>query len=160
MRRLIWGLILLMLIPDLASGQTTNDSWENLNQLQPGEKIQVVDMDLKSLKGNFVRFSKDAIFLRTKAGEVVLERGRVFRVSAAGGGRAKNAVLGAAVGAAGALALGLGMYYTGAGEKDVGAAGVGAASAAVGAGIGAGVGAAFPGWHTVYRAKQRSRKEL
>jgi len=127
--------------------------------LQVGQRIQVVDMDWRSLKGKFVRLSDDAISLETKGGEVTLERGRVFRVSAHGGGRAKNASVGAAAGAAGGLALGLLAFFLYSGEMDHEAAKAALATAAVWSGIGAGVGAAFPGWHTVYRAKRPSKKE-
>jgi len=157
MRRLIWTIFLSALLPGTASGQAAQDSWDNLSQLQAGQRIQVVDMDWKSLQGKFVRISDDAISFETKGGEVTLKRDRVFRVSlsSGGAGRAKNAALGAVVGAAAGLIAGR-AWST---KTQPTSAGDYAEGAACAAAIGAGVGSAFPGWHTVYRARRPSKKE-
>ena len=139
-----------------AERQADSTNWDNLKQLHGGEKVEVVDMDLKSLRGGFVHFSDNAICLRTRAGEVTLERNGVFRVSFSPGaaGRARNAAFGAAAGVAGALIAG--RVWSTKGQPSSG--GDYAKAAACAGAIGAGIGAAFPGWHTVYRAK-RPRKE-
>jgi len=55
------GVFLATFVAGLASGvafaQTTTDSWANLKQLRPGQKIEVVDVKLKSLKGTFLALS-------------------------------------------------------------------------------------------------------
>ena len=49
MKRLILTTLFLALISGLARGETMDDSWDNLKQLRVGQKIEVVDMSLKSL---------------------------------------------------------------------------------------------------------------
>ncbi len=41
-------------------------SWDNLQQVRVGQKIEVVDTNLKKLKGTFLSFSDEAISLRVK----------------------------------------------------------------------------------------------
>ena len=36
MKRLLWGMLILVLVPLPSSAQTARDSWDNLKQLQPG----------------------------------------------------------------------------------------------------------------------------
>jgi hypothetical protein len=150
MRRSIWMVIFLM--PAFCLGQTTEYSWDNLKQLQAGQKIEVVDMNLKSLKGRLVGVSDTAISIRTDKEEAAVERANVMRVSARGGKRGRNALIGLAVGAAAGAAIG-------------GAQGRKTLSLSKGeevgldilafAGIGAGIGSAFPGSRTIYRAERR-----
>ena len=61
----LWILPLLMAIisVSLQAQKPGKDSWGNLNRLQAGQKIQVVQMDMKSLKGRFLGFSEEAISL-------------------------------------------------------------------------------------------------
>jgi|SRR2546427_778546 len=54
---------------------------QKLEQLQVGQKIEVIDMNLKSLKGTLTAVSEEAISLRTKQGELSVERANVFRLS-------------------------------------------------------------------------------
>jgi len=160
MQRLLWGLFLLVLVPLPSSAQTARDSWGNLKQLQPGQRIEVVDMKLKSLKGTFVSFSEGAISLRVKESEVAVPRPDVLRVSdREHSKRLRNALLGGAIGAG----IGLAAEEVGTrhaqpiseyrGEYRA----IGIILVPIGAGAGLGLGAAFPGYRTVYRAeKQRS----
>jgi hypothetical protein len=73
----------LLMSAVLASAQTPKGSWENLKQLQPGHKIKVVDIDLKSWDGKLVRVSDEAIAIREKQKqqEVTIERAKVLRVT-------------------------------------------------------------------------------
>ena len=74
------------------------DSWDNLNCLQAGQKIQLVQMDLKSLKGNFLGFTDEMISLRVKKDEVGVPRVNVLRVSSLDGSKRKrNILLGLAI---------------------------------------------------------------
>ena len=50
-------LVAMVSIP-LCAQQRAKQSWDNLNQLQTGQKIQVVQMDMKSLKGRFLGFNR------------------------------------------------------------------------------------------------------
>jgi len=155
MRRLMHTLLLMSFLavaPPLALPQGTQDSWRNLSQLRVGQKIQVVDMNLRSLKGVFVSYSEEAISLRTDKGEVGVRRDDVFRVALREGSkRTRNTLIGMGIGAAGGLAAGFGLM-----ERETGYAGAVAGTVALFAGIGAGIGAAFPaGTQAIYRAPQR-----
>ncbi len=151
-KRVLTGLLLTAL-PVLCLGQSTESSWDNLKQLQDGQKIDVVDVNLKSLRGKLVRVTDDAISLETKGGKVTLERERVVRVSTVGGGRAKNAALGTVAGAIVGLATGALAGFTYHEGEKMGR--IVSVTVALGAGAGAGIGAAFPGSRTIYRAPKR-----
>ncbi len=151
------GTLLLILVPCLALAQKPEDSWENLRQLSPGQKIEVVDMNLKSLRGAFMSFSDEAISLRTDDGEKSLERANVMRVSASGGKRGRNALIGLAIGAGAGLAVGAAVnaHLRETTGPDILAEAAVPLGGAIGAGAGAGIGAAFPGSRTIYRAPRR-----
>jgi len=162
MQRLLWGLLILVLVPLPSSAQTARDSWDNLKQLQPGQRIEVVDMKLKSLKGTFVSFSEGAISLRVKESEVAVPRPDVLRVSDREHSKSlRNKLLGLAIGAGAGAAVGLGAGATGSSYERAFNMGVGGlVGTGVGAGLGVLVGACFPEQQTVYRAeKQRSRPQ-
>lgn len=144
-------------LPTCCWGQNALNDWANLKRLQPGEKVEVVDMNLKSLKGKFVSLSEEAISLRTDDEEKAIERANVLRVSALGGKRRRNALIGLAIGAGAGLAVGAAIHAhlretTG---PDILAELAVPLGGAIGAGAGAGVGAAFPGSRTIYRAPER-----
>ena len=163
------GLVILFLAPALASGQTVNApdrlrasapqasaadeaNWSNLQQVRVGQKIEVVDTNLKKLKGTFLSFSEEAISLRVKKQEVGVQREDVFRVSLRGRPkRSTSALVGAAIGALAGLAL-----SAVAAETQCGRGCMRGMATVMGAGVGAGVAAAVPfvgGYRTIYRAK-------
>ena len=83
-------------------------SWETLRQLQVRQEIQVVDMNLKSLKGTFVGVSKEAISLRVENDEIAIQRANVLRVSLREKpNRSRNALIGLGMGAAAGLVAGV-----------------------------------------------------
>jgi hypothetical protein len=146
-------LCLILCVSRFAVGQTPESSWDTLRQLTPGQKIQVVDMKLKSTKGEFRAFSDQAISLKRGKDELLLQRSDILRVNARGGGRRTNALVGGIVG----LVIGfLGGAVVDAlddvDRTDPGSNNGKISAAAVGFGIGAGVGAIFPGYHTIYRS--------
>lgn len=154
MRASAWAIAVLTLFLTCTAVQAAQDSWEDLRQLQAGQKIQIVDMNLKSLKGRFVGLLGESISLRTrKKGDVTIERAKVFRVTdLQRSKRGRKALLGLLIGGA-----------TGAG---IGAAKSSDVPAPLGAlivfgwfgGMGAGLGALAPSHSTIYRAKQRLDK--
>ena len=159
----LWILSMLMTIfsVSLQAQQPGEDSWDNLNRLQAGQKVQVVQMDMKSHSGRFLGFTDEMISLRVKKDEVAVHREEVMRVSLRGKrSRGLSALLGAGLGfglgaVAGVASCGSGGGSCG-GEPGL-AAGIGAI---VGAGAGAGVGAAVPfmgGNKTIYRVKSIKR---
>ncbi len=133
-------------------------TWESLKQLQVGQKIEVIEMNLKSLKGTLTAVSEEAISLRTKQGEVSVERANVFRVSdREHTRRGRNALIGAAIG--GGVGVGLGVPADAICRNESSDCYLTPIWGGIGAGIGAGLGAASPGYHTIYRAKKvKARK--
>ncbi len=177
MRKPLLGLVVLFLAPALASGQTGNapdrlwaaqpqaaadeTGWSNLQQLRVGQKIEVVDTNLKKYKGTFLSFSEEAISLRVKKQEVAVQREDVFRVSLRGKSkRLRNVLIGMAIGAGAGAALAAAENSRTCGNQplvscfdlDFGAITY-AVLVPVGGAVGAGIGAAFPGYQTIYRAK-------
>ena len=160
MRRLTLITLSVLMLATIAGAQAPEQSWDNLKTLREGEKIQVVDQKLKSLKGTFVSFSDEAVTLQVGKDTVAVQRADVFRVSSQKGmGRGKHALVGLAIGAGAGLALGMAScaYVTDQNKcKASDLAGLGAAEAALFGGIGAGVGALVPASHpTIYRAERR-----
>lgn len=159
----LWILPMLMAIfsVSLQAQQQGKQSWDNLNRLQAGQKIQVVQMDMKSLEGRFLGFTDEMISLRVKKDEIAVPREEVVRVSLRGKGkRGLSALVGAGLGAAlGAIIGRAGVSGpTQAGETEL----VTWGGAIIGAGAGAGVGAAVPfigGYETIYRVKRIKRRE-
>jgi hypothetical protein len=134
-------------------------SWGNLQRLRVGQKIEVVDTNLKKHKGAFLSFSDEAISLRVKKQEVGVQREDVFRVSLREKSkRLRNALIGLAIGAgAGVAAIEI-CAQASSGSLPCAGQDFRAVAYAilvpVGGGIGAGIGAAFPpGYQTIYRAE-------
>ena len=152
MRQARWVVLFLFTFPFTALGQALQDSWHNLEQLQRGQRIQVVDVHMKTLNGEFVRLSQDTFTLRVKKGEVTIGRLDVIRVSTRDTSkRLRNTLIGLGIGSAGGLALGFGIM-----ERETGFAGAVAGTAVFFGGVGAGVGALIPPrTQTIFRAKRR-----
>jgi len=113
LRRLMMAALLLAFAPGPGYARK-GEPWENLKQLQVGQKIEVVDMTLKSLTGTFVSFSDEAISLRNRGGDVTVVRADVLRVSLREHTkRTRNVLIGAAIGAAAGAAF---AAWAGAGE--------------------------------------------
>jgi hypothetical protein len=125
--------------------------------LRAGQKIEVVDIKLKAVAGNFTAFSDDAISVLAGKDQVSIARANVFSVkNREASHRKRNTLLGLAIGAAGGVAIGAikGATYGEEGETPVFLM----VSTPIGAGIGGAVGALLPaGQVTVYRAKARPR---
>lgn len=138
MRKLILGIVLSALVPGLGFAQTAKDSWDNLSQLRLGQKIEVMDTDLKSIKGGFANLADGAISLRIGKDEITLKRPDVLRVGARRS-RSRKAKIGAAIG------LGIGMALLPIGWKAGEEAGENALwLIPVGLGVGWGIGVALP----------------
>jgi hypothetical protein len=157
-RVIVFSLGVLMLgIPAAAPAQ--EESWGNLRGLRAGEKIQVVEQNLKSQDGTFVGVSDEAITFRMIQDEVSVQRADVLRVSSREGmGRGKHTLIGLAIGAGGGLAVGLGLgsLFTESNEGLKNGAFL-PAFVGLGTGIGAGIGAALPASRPIiYRTERRN----
>lgn len=121
--------------------------WENLDQIHAGLMVQVIEENLKSTTGQFVRFSESDLTLNVNDQEVVIPRDKVYRVSVGGKNRKGNALIGLGIGAAAGVGVGA------AANRVVGNAGIIPACAAAWGGVGAGVVALMPASREIYRAE-------
>ena len=152
MKRLIGTLLLLAMVPGFGSAQSLQTNWDNLKQLRPGQKIEVVDSNMKALKGAFVSFSDEAIALRVGKSEESVLRANVVRVSVRDTShRTRNMLLGSGV--LGGIALIPGVIGLAARSNEGNGCGYCVAAIVAGFGGGAALGA-FPGYRTIYRVKK------
>jgi hypothetical protein len=147
MRNLL-SLICILATSCALPAQTSPNTWENLNALRPGEKIQIVDTTSHKHSGAFVSASGTAIVLTQSDGDRTLQKQDVRSVKLMKGGHhLRNALIGAGIGA------GAGAGITAAAWEPHGFLGGRGTGAAVGAIIGgfcgAIVGAVLPSHTTV-----------
>ncbi len=149
MKRVTLTFICLLLAPGPSLAQSAKDSWDNLKQLRPGQKIEVVDKQMKTFKGEFVSLTEEAISLREASVEQAVDRANVVRVSVRDTShRTRNMLLGAAIG--GGIAVAATIVPLAANSNEGNSCGVCVAAIAAGFGGGAAVGA-IPGSRTIYR---------
>jgi hypothetical protein len=112
-------------------------SWQNLNTLQAGERIQVLERNSTRVFGTFLNISDAAISIEREAGSLAIQRQDVLSVKLMKNKhRLRNAFIGAGIGAGLGAALG-GATNNGFVNRGVFAAGVGAAFSVPGAVVGA-----------------------
>ncbi len=143
--RKFWILACLLATPSVVSAQ-----WQNLNTLQAGQKIQVVQTSKKD-SGTFLSVSDREISLQEKSGVQTIQRQDVRSVKLmANKHRLRNALIGAAVGGGAGAGISAAAWEP---RGYAGGRGTGAAiGAVIGAAGGAVVGALWPGHETIYRA--------
>lgn len=153
MRKLVLLILGSIVLTGHLLAQTGQDAWDNLKQLRVGQKIEIVDVKMKTLRGTFAGYSEDAISLRTGKAESSLQRTNVVRVGVRDTSKRKrNMLLGIAIGAGGGVAAGL---FADAPLRNEGHAPFFApVLGAGGAGLGALAGLS-PGYRTIYRAEAR-----
>jgi hypothetical protein len=135
--------------------QNSKGNWDNLRQLRPGQKIEVVDSSMKTLKGTFVSVSDEAISLQAGKNEQSVERAKVVRVSVRDTShRTRNMLLGSGILGGIALAATAAPLMSSSNEGTS----CGWCAAAIGAGFGGGAAlGALPGYHTISRADKLPR---
>lgn len=150
MRKLML-LVFVLGIPCSSWAQGGQASWESLNALHAGDKIQVAEMNSKVVSGTFVSYSDTAISLQERSGQQTIQKQDVGSVKLTKNKqRLRNTLIGAGVGAGAGAGTGAGTWEN---RGFLGGKGVGAAvGAVIGAIAGAVVGALVPSHHTVYRA--------
>jgi hypothetical protein len=147
----LWILVCVLGLPWVVCAQTNGASWENLNALQTGNKIQVVEMSSKKVSGTLVTVSGTAISLHASGGEQTIQRKDVSSVKLMENKhRLRNALIGGAVGAAAGAGIGAGAWenHGFAGGKGTGAG----ICAAIGFAGGAIIGALWPSHRIIYHA--------
>jgi hypothetical protein len=87
-------------MPWVSSAQAAKSSWANLNALQPGEKIQLIEISNKKSTGNFLSATDAQITLQEKSGEQTFQKQNVRLVwLMKNKHRLRNSLIGAGVGA-------------------------------------------------------------
>ena len=150
MRKLMFMFLILGISCPLWA-QSSGASWESLNALHAGDKIQVAEMNSKVVSGKFVSYSDTAISLQSRAGQQTIQKEYVGSVKLPKNNpRLRNTAIGAGIGAGAGAGIGAGAWES---RGFLGGKGVGAAvGAVIGALAGAVVGALVPNHQTVYRA--------
>ena len=93
--------------PILAAGTVTESAWDNLKTLAPGQRIRVILNNAKSVEGNLESVTAEALSVKQASGVESYARQDILRVSTKGQKhRGRNALLGAAGGAAVGLGIG------------------------------------------------------
>jgi hypothetical protein len=147
-------LLCILGVSCVSIAQADEASWAKLSRLQPGQQIQVDEMNAKRLSGAFISVSDSAILLKDASGEQSVPMKDVRRVKLTKGNhRLRNTLIGAGIGA------GTGAGVTAAAWEPhgfLGGRGVGATVGAIIGGLaGAIVGAVLPSHDTVYSAHSR-----
>jgi hypothetical protein len=150
--RKVWISVCLLAMPSVVSAQ-----WENLNTLQAGQKIQVVETSKKN-SGTFLSVSDKEISLQGKSGAQTIQRQDVRSVKLmANKHRLRNAAIGGAVGAGVGAGIGAAAYRSCTPAQSfcidpIGRGGEAGIFAIIGFAGGALVGALWPSHETIYRA--------
>ncbi|HMD99437.1 MAG TPA: hypothetical protein VKM93_19180 [Terriglobia bacterium] len=155
MKRVSVTLSLLLLVAGFGFAQSPQDNWDNLKQLRQGQRIEVVDSSMKTVKGTFVSVTDEAISLAAGKREESVARANVVRVSVRDTShRTRNVALGAGI--LGGVGLAVGAVGLAANSNE--GNGCGACVAVIAAGFGGGVAlGAIPGSRTIYRAQKVER---
>lgn len=147
------ALAVLAFLPSLEASNREPGDWSHLTQVTSGQQIEVIDMNLKRTRGEFVASSAEQLQVKASNGVVTIPRAQVFRVSLLEKSRRlRNVLIGMAVGAAAGLATGAAVDSSFS-EDDEHVAKM--LFTPIGVGAGAALGAAFPGFETIYRAPKR-----
>lgn len=141
-----------------AEREDPGSDWGNLARLAPGQRVEVIDMNLKRTQGEFRGSSAEDLQIANTRGSgsavTTIPRSQVFRVSLTGKSkRLRNALIGMAVGAAAGLAAGALVDRSFSEDNENIAKAI---FVPAGIGAGAALGAAFPGFETIYRANKRT----
>ena len=146
-------------MPLLSHAQTQENSWSALNTLHAGQRIEVVETNLKKHKGTFSTVTDEAIQLREGGSDVGIKREEVMRVTLLDEShRLRNAFILGGVGAGGGAGITAAATRCSNTSGSVNLCGLGR-NVAIGIGAvaglagGAGIGAAIPSHPTVYRVE-------
>jgi hypothetical protein len=135
--RTIWFLIYVLGTTGISWAQGGPASWQSLNTLQAGEKIQVLEGNSRKVSGRFLNVSEAAISVQDQAGSQAIQRQDVRSVKLMKNKhRLRNTFIGAGLGA-GVGAVAGGSVNNGFISRGVFAAAVAAAFSLPGAVVGA-----------------------
>lgn len=135
-------ILLTLATPDsLRAREPVSRSWDALQQISPGQSIQVTQPAGRSVSGTFVRVAEQSLVIQNKQGEITLARAEVLRVRLPAKHGRRNTWIGAGVGAAAGAGAGFGIAEQVASESGGDFANLRPAIVAVTAGVGALIGA-------------------
>jgi hypothetical protein len=100
--------IILFFVTFSTGFSADESSWSNLEEISPGQKIQVVEMSLKSVEGTFTTYNDRSVSIKYKRKEITIDRENVLRVSLRGPAKRKRRIItGLAIGAGAVAIIGL-----------------------------------------------------
>jgi hypothetical protein len=144
--------------PCVSRAQKTSASWDGLNALRAGEKVEVVETSLKKYTGTFTAVSEESLTLREGAAEQSIRKEDVMRVtSLAKSRRLRNALIFAAVGAGAGAGIGAAAFPCHGGYLPCATGAVAAVLGLSGFVGGAAIGAFVPSHPTIYRIPAKPR---
>jgi len=127
-------------------------SWSDLNQIEAGQHIVVIETSMKHHDGKFVAATDELVSFKEAGTDVSLKRSDVARVSVSSGKkRGQHVVTGLLIGGAAGAAIG---FASGSSHGFLGGSSRGLTALAgviIGVPSGAIVGAVLPAHNTVYR---------
>ena len=120
------------------------DNWDAVKTIPVGDEITVVTRDGKQMKGRISGINGTTLNFSSKNRPVILEQPEIKKIyrQVTGGSRAKNSLLGTAIGAG--IGAGISLFFVASYGEDVDGDFF-ATVMGFGAGVGAGVGALFKG---------------
>jgi hypothetical protein len=105
--RKTWFLICVLGTTCTLRAQTGPAAWQNLNTLQAGQRIQVLERNTRRVSGTFLNVSGAAISVQGEAGSQAIQRQDVLSVKLMKNKhRLRNAFIGAGIGAGVGAVLG------------------------------------------------------
>jgi len=151
MKTMVLVLFSLLSTTTFTLSQPMQASWDNLKQLRPGQKVEVVDAKMKTYNGKFASFTDEAITIHEGKTDVTVPRADIVRVSVRDNShRTRNMLLGAAIGGGVAIAVTIVPLVSSSNEGN----GCGICVAGIAAGFGGGTALGMiPGHRTIYRAQ-------
>jgi hypothetical protein len=88
------------------SARSVVSEWQSLAKIQPGDKVEVVDQQMRSYNGKFASFSETGITLMSADKEVTIPKNDVYRVTVVSRGRGRHVLRGLLIGTG--IGLGIG----------------------------------------------------
>jgi len=108
MKKLLVTVLVFTMPPGLWA-QNNQTDWQQLSQLQSGERIRVVDSSHKKHSGAFSSFSDQSIILRAETGEETIPRENILAIThSKRSHRLRNVAVSGLVGAGVGTAVGYG----------------------------------------------------
>lgn len=149
-------LLCILAVLCISPAQGQQGSWQNLNSLRPGERIQVRAMKSEKVTGTFMNVTDAAISVQSEAGPRNIQRSDVRSVKRMKAKhRLRNTLILAGVGAGVGAGIGAAAHHSCSSTQtfcfDIGGrslpAGIGAVAGFLG---GAAIGALLPSHETIY----------